>query len=70
MTSIYVTTSINLCLDVGHDKYFFLCNFGGRNMTGFEATEGKGPLKALLPPVTGSKKKTSLNKSQSFCFVH
>ena len=36
MTSNYVILSIMSFLKVENDKYIIMCNFGGRNMCGFE----------------------------------
>ena len=46
MTSYNVNVSIKLCLDAGKD--FFLCNFGGRIISGFKKpkrTEANPPRK-------------------------
>ena len=40
MTSNYVLLSIKSFLEVENDKYNIICNFGGRNMSGFEVTGG------------------------------
>ena len=36
MTSNYVILSIMSFLKVENEKYIIMCNFGGRNMSGFE----------------------------------
>ena len=41
MTLNYVIVSIMSFLKVQNNKYIIMCNFGGRNMSGFE---GIGPL--------------------------
>ena len=40
MTSNYVILSIRSFLEVENDKYIIVCNFGGRNMSGFELIGG------------------------------
>ena len=40
MKSNYVFLSIKSFLEVENDKYIIMCNFGGRNMSGFEVIEG------------------------------
>ena len=40
MTSNYIILSIRSFLEVENDKYIIICNFGGRNMSGFEVTGG------------------------------
>ena len=40
MTSNYVILSIKSFLEVENDQYIVMCNFGGRNMSGFEVIGG------------------------------
>ena len=40
MTSNYVILSIKSFREVENDKYIIMCNFGGRDMNGFEVIGG------------------------------
>ena len=40
MTSNYVILLIKSFLEVENDKYIIMCNFGDRNMSGFEVIGG------------------------------
>ena len=46
-----------LCLVLGNDEYFILCNFGDRSISGFEVIGGTPP---KPPPVAG---KPGLNRA-------
>ena len=41
MMSNYVIVPIKLCLVVGNDERFLLCNFGGRIMSGLRKVLGE-----------------------------
>ena len=41
MTSNYVIVPIKLCLVVGNDERFLLCDFGGRIMSGLKKVLGR-----------------------------
>ena len=43
MTSNYVIVPIKLCLVVGNDERFLLCDFGGRIMSGLKNVLGGAP---------------------------
>ena len=43
MTSNYVIVPIKLCLVVGNDECFLLCDFGGRIMSGLRNFLGVAP---------------------------
>ena len=70
MTSYYVIVSIKLFLEVGNDKYIFLCNFCGHSMSGLKLQRGASEAPHQLQEAKKSQIWIGLNIQYLFTTVH